>query len=174
MILDTKKEVCKTLGIPDIPKKKWDGESSFDKAACTIECIDGSTHYGICSYNKDTDSNIKITNVFNTIPFVKVIDVYPLPLYMDDNVDEMEFDDDESYNYVNQLLEEKEEIINKGVEPSPIEEFEWGYPFIANKEQAMAYMKELYKKDKKKGAIPTKDEVLKSALRVRYNMEKHK
>lgn len=173
-MLDSKKLVCKSLGIPDIPKKKWDGESSFDKAVCSLECIDMSICYGICSYDKEVDDTVKINQVFFSYPFVKIVDIFPLPSYMDDNIDEMEFDDEESHNAISQLLDEKAEIINQGLEAEPIEEYEWGFPFIANKEQAIAYMKELNKNDKKKGAVPTKDEVLKAALRVRYNMDKKK
>src|SRR5574344_2141605 len=143
MIIDSKLEVCKYLGIPDIPKKLWNEKSSFDKGVCLLKCVDNSEIFGICSYNEE--KGLRVIKVFNSIPFTKIISVYPIPSYMD------------------------EEIVKKDVEKPKIEDYEWGFPFIVNKEQAMAYLKEQYKKDKIKGAIPTKDEVLKAKLKVLYD-----
>lgn len=166
MIIDSKLEVCKYLGIPDIPKKLWNEKSSFDKGVCLLKCVDNSEIFGICSYNEE--KGLRVIKVFNSIPFTKIISVYPIPSYMDDDIEQMEFDSDESTEAMEQLLKEKEEIVKKDVEKPKIEDYEWGFPFIVNKEQAMAYLKEQYKKDKIKGAIPTKDEVLKAKLKVLY------
>src|SRR5574344_2033441 len=154
MIIDSKLEVCKYLGIPDIPKKLWNEKSSFDKGVCLLKCVDNSEIFGICSYNEE--KGLRVIKVFNSIPFTKIISVYPIPSYMDDEIEQMEFDRDESTVAMEQLLQEKEAIVKKDVEKPKIEDYEWGFPFIVNKEQAMAYLKEQYKKDKIKFSKPTK------------------
>ena len=154
------------LGIPKCPKKKWDDESSFDNGIAVITRLTGSEDYAVCSYNKETDQSVRIIKDFGAEPFVGIVAVYPIPAYMDDNIEKMDIDD-ESREAMEDLLREKEEIINKDVEKPKVEEYEWGYDFIHNKQEAVAFLKT----KKLKGNLPTKDEVIKAKLRVMYRNE---
>ena len=154
------------LGIPKCPKKKWDNESSFDSGIAIVRRITGSEHCAICTFNSTTDSGVRIIKDFGAEPFVGIVAVYPIPAYMDDNIEKMDIDD-ESREAMEDLLREKEEIINKDVEKPKIEEYEWGYDFIHNKQEAVAFLKT----KKLKGNLPTKDEVIKAKLRVMYRNE---
>ena len=163
------KEVCEYLKAP-MPKKEWDGKTSFDKGVALIRCITGGYNYAACKFNADVDDKPRITKVFSLEPFTEITNIYPIPAYMDDDILTMDLKDDDSLDAMKGLLAEKQEIINKDIIEKPIVENEWGYDFIHNIQEATAFMKT----KQPKGKISTNAEVLKNKLRVMYFNEQNK
>ena len=162
-----KKEVCRLLGIPNIPKKEWDNETSFDNGVAVIKRITDIEDYAVCSFNSETDENVRIKKDFGFEPFMGIVAIYPVPAYMEDNIEDMDLDDDSSKEAMEELLQEKKEIVNEGIEKPKIKMSEWGYDFIKNKADAIAYLKT----QNLKGRIPTNEEVLKAKLCAIYRNE---
>lgn len=162
-----KKEICQTLGIPSIPKKEWDKKTSFDNGVAVIRRITDKEDYAICSFNSEMDDYIRIVKDFGFEPFKEIVTVYPIPPYMEDNINDMDFDDESSKEAMEELLQKKKEIVNEGIDKPKVETYEWGYPFIKEKREAIAFLK----KQNLKGRIPTNDEVLKAKLRAMYRNE---
>lgn len=168
-VVKYEKNVCSALNIPSIPLKEWDGKTSFDSGVALVERITGDEEYAICSFSSEIEESVHIVKDFGHIPFSKVIKVFPVPAYMDDNIENMDLDDD-SKLAIESLISQKKEIVNEGVDVPKEEVYEWGYPFIKDRQAAIAFLK-----DKKlKGRIPTSDDVLKSKLKVMYHSENHK
>lgn len=78
--------------------------------------------------------------------------------------------DESSKEAMEDLLREKAEITNKDVEVPNKEIYEWGYSFITNKQEAIAFLKT----KNVRGKIPTNEEVLKAKLKVMFNKENNK
>lgn len=162
-------KICQFLGIPSIPKKKWDNETSFDSGVAIIKRITDVEDYAVCSFNKETDDSVRIIKDFGFEPFVEIIDIYPVPAYMEDNIDKMQLDE-ESKQAMEELLQEKKEIVNKDVEKPKVEIYEWGYPFIKDRKSAEEYLR----KKGLKGRIPTNKITLQAKLQCMYREEQNK
>ena len=162
-------KICQFLGIPAIPKKKWDKETQFDNGVAIIKRVTGDEDYAVCSFNSTIDENVRITKDFGFEPFVEIIEVYPVPAYMEDNIENMQLDE-ESKMAMEVLLEEKKEIVNKNVEKPKVDVYEWGYPFIKNQKEAEAYLA----KNNTRGRIPTNKITLQNKLRLMYREEQNK
>ena len=165
------KEACLFANIPACPKKEWDGKRSFDTALVVVEKVTGVKAFAIGAYDSEKDTEVRVKKVFGQEPFTSILNVFPVPNYMEDDIEKMQLETDESKEAMEQLLQEKKELINEGTEPVEIESYEWGYPFITNNKQAVAYLKS----QNVKGRIPTSDDVLKAKLKVMYlNENKNK
>lgn len=167
--INYKMEIIQLLGIPSIPKKEWDNKTSFDNGVAVIEDVMGNLNYACCSYdaNEDKEGNVKIKKVFGSFPFNKVLNIYPVPVYMESDINKMDIPPS-CKDAMEELLQEKEEIINENVKQAPIDTYEWGYDFIHNKKEAVAFLKS----KNTRGRIPESEEVLKSKLKVMYYNEK--
>lgn len=163
------KEVCQYLNVP-MPKKEWDGETSFDKGVALVRCMTGGEVYAACKYDAEKDKKPCISKVFSSEPFNEILKIYPVPAYMDDDIKTMDLKDEDSVDAMKGLLAEKQEFINKDIVVKPVVEFEWGYPFINNIQEATAFLRTR----QPKGKISTNAEVLKNKLRVMYFNEQNK
>lgn len=161
------KEVIKHLNLPSIPKKEWDGKTSFDKGVAVLKMRDEREAYGICSFDAQTDKSPRIVKVFGIEPFVGVDKVFVVPSYMttEEEIKDMDLDE-QSKKKVQQVLDEAKEIENEGTkEENPMANLpEWIFPEIENKEQAVAWLKNFQSRNKQKGRIPTTDENIKLRL----------
>lgn len=160
-------EICEFLNIPSIPNKEWDGKSSFESGVAIVKTVCDTEECAVCTFNNKVDKVAKIIKVWGSDPFLKILNVYPVPLYMEDDITKMDFHDESSKEAMEALLEEKKQLINEGIDKPKDDTSEWGYSFIHDKKEAVAFLKT----KKIKGAIPTKEEVLKMKLKALYRSE---
>jgi hypothetical protein len=161
------KEVIKHLNLPSIPKKEWDGKSSFDKGVAVLKMRDEREAYGICSFDAQTDKSPRIVKVFRIEPFVDIKKVFVVPAYMttEEEIKDMDLDE-QSKKKVQQVLDEAKEIENEGTkEENPMENLpEWIFEEIHSKDEAVAWLRNFQSRNKQKGRIPTTDENIKLRL----------
>lgn len=161
------KEVIKHLNLPSIPKKEWDGKSSFSKGVALISLHGEREAYAVASFDANVDKTPNIVKVFGIEPFVGIKKVFVVPSYMttEEEIKDMDLDE-QSKKKVREVLNEAKEIENEGTkEENPIEKLpEWIFPEIENKEQAVAWLKNFQSRNKQKGRIPTTEENIKLRL----------
>lgn len=166
---DYLKQVLLTLQIPSLPKRTWDGESEFNKGICLVRRMSGRENYAICRFNKDLDERPKVIQDFSLETFVEVLTCYPIPDYAETDIENMQFDSEDSKEAMQELLEEKEEEVMKGVNKEEEVLPEWIYPFIKTQAEAIAYLKS----KKVRNAHSLKDaDAIKAKLYVMYMDEK--
>lgn len=161
------KEVIQHLNLPSIPKREWDGKSSFSKGVALLSLRSEREAYAVASFDADVDKKPNIVKVFGIEPFVNIKKVFVVPAYMttEEEIKDMDLDE-QSKKKVQQVLGEAKEIENEGTkEENPMEKLpEWIFPEIENKEQAVAWLKNFQSRNKQKGRIPTTDENIKLRL----------
>lgn len=163
------KEVLLNLQIPSIPKKEWNGKSEFNKGVALVLRMSGVENYAICRFNKEMDEKPRVVKDFSVESFVKILACYPIPDYAESDLENMQFDNEESKEAMQELLEEKEEEVMKGVNKDEEKLPEWIFPFIKNQAEAVAYLKS----KKVRNAHSLKDaEAIKAKLYVIYMDEK--
>ena len=96
-------EICQYLGIPSIPKRKWDGKQSFLRGCATIVHDDGSKSYAVATFDNEQHNEPRILKVFSLERYVDVHEIFVVPPYMDTNVDDMDLDE-ESKTLTNQRM----------------------------------------------------------------------
>lgn len=170
-MVEFEKEVIMYLNLPSIPKKEWNQTDSFENGVAIINLSLGRQAYAVCSFDKETDKEPRITKVFGVEPFCGIDKVFVVPAYMDNDITDADLDS-ESKKRAEQLAEEAQELENQGTVEEAIEDAnklpEWIFPEIQNKEQAMAYIKSYRKRNHIKGKIPDNEETLKSCLYAIY------
>ena len=164
-----KNEICQHLGIPSIPKRKWDGKSSFQRGCAIIGHEDGTQSYAIATFDNEQHDTPHIVKVFSLDRYVSVGDIYVVPSYMDTNVDDMDLDD-ESKEKAKILVDEAKELEVNGSEQDFEEpKNEYYFDNIHNDEEAKAFIRAYNKKNKKKTGVPRTHEALVVRLSVIYN-----
>lgn len=174
VMIKFEKEIIDFLGIPSIPKKEFDGRTSFDKGVAIVEINDGSLMYAVCSFNADKDSKPRIVKTFGLTPFVSVKNIYVVPSYMStlDEVDAMDLDD-KSKEFVKIVLTEAEDLENNGVEDIDTPENEYYFDHIHNDEEARAYIASYNKTNKiKRGRVPKTHDNIIMRLAAIYSEQK--
>lgn len=170
-MIEFEKEVIDYLKIPSIPKRDWDGLSSFQDGVAVVNISLGRQAYAVCTFNKDEDKEPRIKKVFGIEPFTGIEKVFVVPSYMDNNTTDVDLDA-ESKKRAEQLAAEAQELENNGVVDEAVQEAdklpEWIFPDIQNREQAIAYIKSYRRINHIKGKIPDNDETLKSCLYAIY------
>lgn len=168
-------DVLEHLRMPSIPKKKWDGKSSFDSGVAVTRLISGDNFaYAIATYNAEVDAMPRIKQTFCLEPFSEILDIYIVPAYMEtNNIDDWDIDD-ASKDFAKQLVEEA-----KGLETSADEveqpDNEWVFDNIHNMEEAEAWVRAYRKKHKIRGKMPNTEEKMKAYLYVvKSNIDKNK
>lgn len=161
------KEVCKFLNIPSLPKNEWDKKSSFDNGVAIVKRLHGGEELAVCRFNSEADTDVRIIKDFGFEPFTEIISVYPIPSYMEDNITKMTFNDSTSEEAMKALLLEKNELTSGKTEDKKEEEYEFGFPFIKDKKEAIAYLKSKNPKAK----ISPNIDVIKNKLKVMYHNE---
>lgn len=172
-MIQNEKEVLKFLNIPSIPKREWDGKSSFKHGVAIVALKSSELAYAVATYDKERDNAPKIKKVFSHYPFVGVSKIFVVPSYMDDDVDSFDMDD-ESKERARMILEEAKDIENEGViDTSVLPENEYCYDFIHNDEEAIAYIKSWNRRNGiKRGAIPKNHESIITKLAAMYMQDK--
>ena len=177
-MVEFEKEVVTYLNIPSIPKKEWNQTDSFQCGVAVINLSLGRQAYAVCSFDKETDREPRITKVFGVEPFGSIDKVFVVPAYMDNNTVDVDLDA-ESKRRAEQLAEEAKELEKEGTVEEAIEDAnklpEWIFPEIQNIEQAQAYLREYNRINRiKKGKIPTNEETIKMRLYNIYMSNKNR
>lgn len=162
-------EIIKFLGLPSIPKRTWDGKSSFDKGVAVVSLYGDREAYAVAKFDADKDKTPRIVKTFGIERFIGVKQVFVVPNYMATEEDVKAMDlDDESKKKAEELLKEANEMENEGTqeEGNPMDKLPvWIFPEIESREQAEAWLRDYnYRNHIKKGKIPSTDENLKLRL----------
>lgn len=167
-MIEFEKEVIKYLNIPSIPKKEWDGKSSFSKGVALLELQFGHEAYAVASFDAESDKMPSVNKVFGLEPFKSIKKIFIVPSYMstEDEIKDMDLDE-QSKKKAAEILKEASEIENEGVESDTlsIDKLpEWIFPEINNKQEAEAWLRRYNSMNKIKGKLPQSEETIKLRL----------
>lgn len=158
------KEVCDFLALPSIPRKLWDGKSSFEKGIAKVGIGFDRFAYAICKFDNNKDAKPRVVKVFSSDRFGDIVEIYVVPEYMNTELENADLDED-SKQKAKELLSEAKSLENENKETEFQEpENEWVFDEIHNKEEAMAWIKSYNKKNKIRGMIPENEETIKMRL----------
>lgn len=167
-MISFEKEVCSYLNIPSLPKKEWDGKSSFKNAVATIKLGGSRLAYAVASYDEAKDDAPRVVKSFMTEPFYGIDKIFVVPSYMDTDVDKMDLDE-QSKKAAEDLKKEADELENQGAdETMEVPENEYCFDHIHNDEEAIAFIEAYNRENNIKGAIPKKHESIIARLTVIY------
>ena len=167
-MISFEKEVCSYLNIPSLPKKEWDGKSSFKNAVATIKLGGSRLAYAVASYDEAKDDAPRVVKSFMTEPFYGIDKIFVVPSYMDTDVDNMDLDE-QSKKAAYELKKEADELENQGAEETiEVPENEYCFDHIHNDEEAIAFIEAYNRENNIKGAIPKKHESIIARLTVIY------
>lgn len=177
-MVEFEKEVVTYLNIPSIPKKEWNQMDSFENGVAVVNLSLGRQAYAVCSFDKETDKEPRITKVFGVEPFNGIDKVFVVPAYMDNNTTDADLDS-ESKKRAEQLAAEAQELENQGTTEEAIEKAnelpEWIFDEIHNRDEAIAWLKQYNVRNKiKKGKVPTNEETIKMRLYNIYMSNKNR
>lgn len=167
MKIQFEKEVVGFFNLPSIPTEKnaWDGKSSFkDGIAVTLLPL-GEKAYAACRFDADKDVEPRIVKTFARVPFISVESIIVIPSYMDVDVANADLDE-ESKKAAENLIKEADELAEDSAEQEQEEQKlpEWVFDNIHNAEEARAFIASYNSRNKIKGKIPMKEDVLKLRL----------
>ena len=161
------KEVLEYLNIPSIPKKEFDGKTSFAKGVALLNLRGEREAYAVASFDADVDKKPNIVKVFGIEPFVGIKKVFVVPAYMttEEEIKDMDLDE-QSKKKAAEILKEASEIENEGTkDENPMENLpEWIFPEINSKQEAEAWLRNFQSRNKQQGRIPTTEENIKLRL----------
>ena len=167
-MISFEKEVCSYLNIPSLPKKEWDGKSSFKNAVATIKLGGSRLAYAVASYDEAKDDAPRVVKSFMTEPFYGIDKIFVVPSYMDTDVDNMDLDE-QSKKAADDLKKEADELENQGADENmEVPENEYCFDHIHNDEEAIAFIEAYNRENNIKGAIPKKHESIIARLTVIY------
>lgn len=167
-MISFEKEVCSYLNIPSLPKKEWDGKSSFKNAVATIKLGGSRLAYAVASYDESKDDAPRVVKSFMTEPFYGIDKIFVVPSYMDTDVDNMDLDE-QSKKAAEDLKKEADELENQGADENmEVPENEYCFDHIHNDEEAIAFIEAYNRENNIKGAIPKKHESIIARLTVIY------
>ena len=165
-------EVCKYLGIPNIPKKKWDGKSGFKNGVGVVDLMSGNKAYVSVTFNPEKDKSCKVVKVFINEQFSNIDkdSVFVVPDYMDTDVENMDFDES-SKQAAQALVNEALDLENSDTAASKVElpDNEYYFDNIHNDEEAQAFIKSYNQSNKIRGKVPTTHEAIVMRLSVIYS-----
>ena len=153
------KEIISHLNLPSIPKKEWDGKSSFSKGVALLSLQGEREAYAVASFDADVDKKPNIVKVFGIEPFVSIKQIFVVPTYMttEEEIKDMDLDE-QSKKKVQQVLDEAKEIENEGVvgdEELEKPKNEYYFDHITNDEEAKAFIRSYNSRNHIKGKIPS-------------------
>ena len=167
-MISFEKEVCSYLNIPSLPKKEWDGKSSFKNAVATIKLGGSRLAYAVASYDEAKDDAPRVVKSFMTEPFYGIDKIFVVPSYMDTDVDNMDLDE-QSKKAADDLKKEADELENQGADENmEVPKNEYCFDHIHNDEEAIAFIEAYNRENNIKGAIPKKHESIIARLTVIY------
>ena len=167
-------EICRYLEIPNIPKKKWDGKSSFKRGVGIVDLSLGNQMYVIVTFDAEKDEECRVIKVFNmeqfNMPSFGVDNVFVVPDYMDTDVESMDFDE-ESKKAAQALVNEAKDLENVDDVSAKVElpENEYYFDNIHDDEEGMAFIKSYNTSNKIRGKVPTTHEAIVMRLSVIYS-----
>lgn len=163
-------EVCKFLNLPSIPKKEWDGKSSFKNGIAVTQLAQGYTAYAVCTFDADKDKEPYVKKSFALEPFYKINKIFVVPGYMDTDVENADLDD-ESKKAAEQLAKEAEELTQEShqEEEVSVPKNPWCFDEINNLEEARAWLSAYNSRNKIKGKLPKNEETVKLRLLAIYS-----
>ena len=178
--ISNEQEVIKYLNLPSLPKKQWDGKTSFKLGIAVAVGHDDSENYVLMSYDSEVDKEPRVTKVFSLIPFSRIDKsrILVIPSYMDTNVDDMDLDEG-SKKAAQAVINEAVELENEGVEQAKINidnegEGEYFFKEITNDTEAQAYIRAYNKKHNLNTSIPVTHEDIVTRLAVIWKDAEHK
>lgn len=148
--------VCKALSIPDIPKKAWDRESSFKQGVAVIDTMFQDS-FAVCTYDKERDAEPRVTRVFDGMQFTKILAIYPVPSYIDNDVEHWDVDE-KSKEAARQLISEAEQEEEIEQESTKAPEHEYFFENITNDDEGAAYIRSYNRSNRIGGRVPTSHE----------------
>ncbi len=159
------KEICDYLSLPSIPRKKWDGKSSFEKGVATVNVGFDRMAYAVCKFDNTKDAKPRVVKVFSSERFGGIVDIFVVPSYMNTELENVDLDE-KSTEKAEELLQEARELENATTKENEIKEpeNEWVFDEIHNKEEAMAWIKSYNQRNKIRGHIPENEETIKMRL----------
>lgn len=159
-------DILNFLNLPSIPKKEWDGEKSFKEGIAEIFTADGTKSYALCTFDSETMKEPRIKKTFTQMPFVKTGKIFPVPDYMNEDVDTFDLSQEDKER-ARGILEEAKELTEEVGEENKAEDVnEWSFDNIHNMEEAEAFVHSYRKKNRIKGSIPKNEENMKAYLAV--------
>lgn len=165
-------EVCKYLGIPSIPKKKWDGKSGFKRGVGIVDLMSGNKAYVSLTFNPENDKYCRVTKVFISEQFGGIDEesIFVVPDYMDTDVQNMDFDE-KSKEAAQALVNEAMDLENSDTATSKVElpENEYYFDNVHNDEEAQAFIKSYNQSNKIRGKVPTTHDAIVMRLSVIYS-----
>lgn len=170
-MIERENEVCQYLGIPSIPKKKWDGKSGFKRGVGIVNLLTGRQAYVVVTFDEEKDDDCRVVKVFSLEQFklekFGVDNVFVVPDYMDTNVENMDFDE-KSKEAAKALVNEALDLENADTAASKVElpENEYYFDNIHNDEEAIAFIKSYNQSNKVRGKVPDTHEGLVMRLSV--------
>lgn len=169
-MIQYEKEICESLRLPSIPKKEWNGQTSFKNCVAVVKMLDGNLSYAVASFDAEKDKEPRIVRVFGQSQFKGVDKVYIVPEYMDvDDIKNADLDD-ESKKRAEELAKEAREIEDEGVEEETrLPENEYFFDHIHSDEEARAYIEAYNKANKLRARVPKTHEGLVMRLSVIYS-----
>lgn len=173
-MIEYEKEIIEYLGLPSIPKKRWDGKTSFTKGVAVLKTQTGGFAYAVCSGDENGDGGVSVSirKVFSIEAFDEIADIFIVPNYMANKEDVANMDlDDASKKSAEKILEAATECENEGVEETPLAEplGEYYFDNITNDEEARAFIKAYNKTNNLRTRVPKTHEGLLMRLSVIYN-----
>lgn len=165
------KEIIAALGLPSIPKREWDGKSSFDKGVAVVTLRSDFLAYAVAKFDAETDKSPRIVKVFANEPFHDVKQIFVVPNYIVDEKEVPQMDLDEvSKKRAEELLKEAKDIETEGVEDEiKLPDNEYYFDNIKNDDEARAFIQNYNSRNRIKGRIPTTHEGLVMRLSVIYS-----
>lgn len=172
-MIEKEQEVCQALNLPTIPKKKWDGQKSFKTGVAVVslgEMDDAVLAYAVATFDAERgDEKPRITKVFTTEQFFDIKEIYIVPDYMDDDVENMDLDD-ESKAAAQRLLDEAKELEGSDSHDDELPKNEYFFDHVHNDDEAVAFIKSYNSTNKIRGGkVPTTHERIIMRLSVIYS-----
>lgn len=173
-MVDKENEICQYLGIPSIPKKKWDGESGFKRGVGIVNLLTGGKAYVVVTYNPEKDKDCRVIKVFTPEQFnvekFNAENVFIIPEYMDTDVESMDFDES-SKDAARALVNEALDLENSDNASSKVEmpENEYFFDNVHNDEEGMAFIKSYNSSNHIRGKVPTTHDAIVMRLSVIYS-----
>ena len=174
------REVIEHLSLPSIPKKEWDGKSSFKCGVAVTRLANDYLAYAVCTFDAERGDKVPhVTKTFAQEPFYSIEKIFPVPSFMDTDVASMDLDD-ESKKAATRLVEEASELVNEANvnEREDLGEMEklpeFVFDHIHNIEEAQAFIQSWNMQNKIKGRVPQNEETIKLRLLTIYITMKEK
>lgn len=157
-------ETCNYLNIPSLPKKKWDGKSSFKTGVAITTLLTSGHAYAIVTFDANVDKAPRVIKVFSNEQFRRVdySDILIVPDYMNTNDVENWDIDNESKKAAERVISEAKELETAAKDESlTLPKHEYFFEHITNDEEAQAFIR-AYNKDNhiKHAKVPTQHEYI--------------